>query len=413
VSSPTPQEERQMALLDLLDRALIRREEEPEAFARIRRHEAYLRTWFDEHPQWPILSAPDLYRLQRTPSRLLPERGLPRLTSPLAYACLCWSLLYREEQLGRGITWFTLGDLAERVREVADGAFQLAQRPHRLALVQALRLLQAFGVIQLRDGDEDDWAQERSVGGEAPNALYDWRESAPRLVANFTWSALERADQPARSGMTLPPSGEEAEPRVRAWRALLLGPLFWRGDDPEAFALLQTEAGRFAGEVETALGATLGLHREWAALWRQRTARGEAGRLIDLYPPQGLELESWTTRYVNHPLLLLCGALQAEVTSGALRPDEHGAVQLSRGALLELLRPLRREYRSAWGSELKALDLEGLADRILAEGRRIGLFRGPDLHGRIWALPAAAGVRGFYPEGALAHESTASPNEGE
>lgn len=412
MSNLTPHEERQMALLDLLDRPLVRREE-TDAYLRIHRHEVYLRAWFDAHPQWALLISTDLYRLQRTPSQLLPERSLPRLTSPMAYAALCWTLLYREEQLGRGITWFVLGDLAERVHELAEGAFRIAERPHRLALVQAIRLLHDYGVIQLKDGDADEWAQQRTVGGTESNALYDWVESAPRLIANFTWSALSAAESSVEAAPVLARSGEGAEPQVRAWRALLLGPLFWRGDDPVAFDLLEAEAPRFAQELESALGITLELQRDWAALWRQRAARGEAGRLIDLYPPAGSELESWTTRYLNHPLLLLCGALRAEVAAGRLLPDQYGAIDLSWGALLELLRPMRREYRGAWGSELRVLDLEGLADRLLSEGRRIGFFRGPGPDGRIWALPSAAAVSGFYPEGAFSAESAVDQHKGE
>jgi hypothetical protein len=110
--------------------------------------------------------------------------------------------------------------------------------------------------------------------------------------------------------------------------------------------------------------------------------------------------------------LLLCGGLQAEVERGVLLPDENGAVSLSRGALLELLRPLRKRYRTAWGSELKVTDLDGLADRLLAEGRRIGLFRGPGWDGRIWVLPAVAAVRGLYPEGDLT-VAAAEDSEGE
>lgn len=392
-------EQRQLALQDLLDRYLIGRADEPEAYRRVALHEAYLKAWFSDRPQWRILIGRGVYRLERLPSLLLAQRGLPRLRSPLAYAALCWVLWFAETMATSARDWFVISELAERIAAVSEGRFTLAERAHREALVQALQFLTDLGGILLRDGDAERWVAGQEYLGGAAEVMYEFTETAPRLLANFRYESLTVAVAGDPQNRIAPPTGEEAPPLARAWRALLLGPFFWQADDPEAFAALATHYETVYRDLESALGWQIELAPSFARIWRTSTARHAGGSLLDLYPDPGAQVEERHTRFLYHPILLLLGSCREGVSQGRWAADEEGAVAIPAGELQDLLSDLRSKYRRSWGAELGGLSLEELARLLFAEMRRTGLLRGPDRSGRCHLLPSAAGIRGRYPEG--------------
>ncbi|MGE5506891.1 MAG: TIGR02678 family protein [Chitinophagales bacterium] len=396
MSTPGPAEQRKLALQDLLDRPVISRSDEPEAYRRIVLHERYLKAWFGERPQWRILTGRGLFRLERMPSLAMPERGLPRLKSQMAYACLCWVLWFAETMTTSARDWFVISELAERIAAVAEGRFRLAERAHREALVQALQFLVDLGGLILRDGDTDRWVAGQETFGETAEVMYEFAESGPRLLANYSQEALETIGAGEPGSRTAPPSGEPVPPLNRAWRALLLGPVFWRGDDPEAFTVLAERQEEVHRDLETTLGWQLECGRDYARLWRTTTARHAGALLLDLYPEPGVAEEERHTRYLYHPILLLLQRCRQGVEEGRWAVDSEGAVAIPAGELHDLLSGLRSEYRRFWGAELGSLSLGDLVRAVLAEMRRTGLLRGPDRFALCHLLPTAAAIQGRY-----------------
>ncbi|MDB4894384.1 MAG: hypothetical protein JWN15_646 [Firmicutes bacterium] len=396
MSTTGAQEQRRIALHDLLDRYGINREAEPEAYRRIAMHEGYLKAWFGERPQWRMLTGRGLFRLERMPSLAMPERGLPRLKGPMAYACLCWVLWFAETMATGPRDWFVISELAERIAAVAEGRFTLGERTHREALVQALHFLTDLGGLILRDGDTDRWVTGQELLGEAPEVMYEFAENAPRLLANFAHESPGRVADGDPQHRTATPTGEPAPPLARAWRALLLGPVFWRGDDPEAFAALEARQEEVYRDLESALGWQLECTVECARIWRTTTARHAGSVLLDLYPEPGAPVEERHTRFLYHPILLLLSRCQDGIAEGRWPVDEAGAVAIPYGEMHDLLSELRSEYRRYWGTELSALSLDDLVQATLTEMRRTGLLRGPDRLHHCYLLPVAATLAGQY-----------------
>lgn len=409
-------EERRMALQDLLTHIFVSRADEPEAYRRVRLHEGHLRDWLQDRPGWRLLSGRGTYRLERLPSRVVLERGLPGLRTPLDYACLCWVLWFAENRSASTTDWFVISELAVEVARVANGAFSLGDRIHREALVRALLLLEELKVLTDRDGDVSSWAAgvPRGGDGEAPEVLYDFAEDAPQLLANFTYSGLARLREGSDDERLLPPTGEEASPLSRAWQALLLGPGLWRKDDREAFAVLQESAVRIHEELEAALGWGLEVGRDYARIWRVTTARSGAGTLLDLAPEPGEEDPERHIKFVFHPILLLVSSIRAEIEAGRLDVGEDGAVEVAGSLLRDLLLSHHRRFRRNWGVELGEHTSSGeLVELVLGQMRGMGYLRGPDALDRCWVLPAAALVAAEYaPEPAETPREAASTSAG-
>ncbi|HCC33351.1 MAG TPA: TIGR02678 family protein [Clostridiales bacterium] len=382
-------EERAMALQDLLDRILVTRADQPDAYRRVHLHLRYLRTWFMDGPGWRLLAGPGSYRLERLPSQVLPERGLPRLRAPLDYACLCWILWFAETRSASLEEWFLLSGLAAEVTRAGDGLFSLGERGHRESLVRALQFLEDLGILSHRDGDTGQWVGQE---GEA-DVLYDFAPDAPRLLANFDYAGLDRLREPPPDRATLPWTGETAAPRNRAWRALLLGPAFWRADDPGAFAVLTTEEERFRFDLDEPLGWDLEVGTDHARIWRTAAARTAGSVLLDL-------LESGGERHVKfifHPILLLLAVVREWLAAGRLAVEAGGTVAVGAGDLVDALWELRQRHRRDWGVELgEQMGSDQLARQVFRQMREMGYLRGPDPLCRCFLLPAAALMVGQY-----------------
>lgn len=396
MSQPSVTEARRMALHDLIDRILIHRIDEPEAYRRIWQHREWLSTWFEERPGWRLVSGRELFRLERMPAQIPPERGLPRLKSPLAYASVCWVLWFAEELTLSARSWFLASELANRIVEVSEGRFRLVERSHREALLQALTLLEELQVLQHRDGERERWLTGQRVGRETPELLFAFTESAPRLLAHFPFELLGHLDRDPSADRTLPPVLDGCPSIARAWRTLLLGPILWRGDDPGAYAALLEAEESIASDLYGDLGWTLQVHLEWAAIGRETTARGAGSNLIELFPDAAAEGERHT-RFLLHPILLLLHQLQGEVEQGLLQPDEEGALPLSLAKLRLTLARCKDQHGERWGSLVGQMGLGELTDAVLQELRRLGFLRGPDRLGECWLLPPAALIGGEYP----------------
>lgn len=413
-------ESRRTALTDLLDRIIVGRADHGDAFRRIYLHEEWLRAWLMERPAWRLMAGHGVYRLERLPSFALPERGLPRLRWPMDYACLSWTLWFAERRRAEVRDWFVLSELADQVASAATGVFTLGLREHREALVRAVTLLVELGVLNHRDGDADRWAiAQQSVDGPI-EVLYEFAEDAPRLLANFDPAGLECLAVPPPDGRTLKRTGEFASAKARAWRALLLGPIFWRSDDPEAFATMENSFSDFVDDLEYTLGWQIELRRDFARVWRVSAARGATASLIDLVPvpgdgqtggggaaaEQGGERR---VRYIYHPIMLLAAVLREELAAGRLSSAADGSVEVSSGELRDLILALQREYRHNWGVELGQLGSAELADQVLAQMRLIGYLRGPDVLDRCTLLPPAFLIAGQYERAeAVTSEETVS-----
>lgn len=396
MSEVTILDDRRVAMQNLIDLIMVSRTDQPDVYRRIVRHEPYLRGWFMSHLSWRLLSGPGVYRLERLPSHGLPGRGLPQLGTPMDYACLCWSLWFAETRFAATRHWFVISELAGEIGRAAEGRFRLEERADREALVRALELLDQLGILTHRDGDAGLWASSPESGDETPEVLYEFTDCAPRLIANFDIAGLDRLDNLEPGRLTLPATGEHAPSLVRAMRCLVLGPVLWQRDDPEAFKALSGDVERIQDELMRSLGWELELGDGFARIWRTTTAWRAGSVLIDLVPDPD-DTGKRRMKYINHPILLLLGSVRSEIGAGRLTVDEHGAVDITGGRLRDLLLRLYRDHRRNWGVELgEQTGFEQLHTVVMDRMRQTGLLRGPDGLDRACLLPTAALATGEY-----------------
>lgn len=395
-----PAERDQFTLLAhhaLLERVGVLADDDPAAYRRVQRAEERLTRFYRDGPGWSLVRTRAVVRLVREPAPVAAGRGVPRLQEPLDYALFTWVLWYGEGLLlgstpgaGGGESQFILSDLAEALlaqTAVAPGVTPLDLRDHRQrqSLVRALRALEAWQAIRRLQGAPEEW--ESSGSG---NVLYEFTALAQRMLVRYDAMALAALATGPAHPRREPPAPAAATPLQRAWRALLLGPVFYAADDPEAFAALVEASREVEAAVQKALGFDLDLRRDFALLLRAHDpdAPPAAGALIDVEHP--------SVRAVYHPILLLAALYRRRVDAGDLRPDAEGVLSLPLAVFESDLWALREAHRDKWGAVLGGAGHRALVRETLEEMRAAGLLRGPDDAERVHLMPALVRVEGRY-----------------
>ncbi|MGQ0503961.1 MAG: TIGR02678 family protein [Myxococcaceae bacterium] len=232
--------ERATALRHLLAHPLTLSAHWPDLFVVILRHREWLTSWFADHPGWklsvePTLGFARLYKVPASSDDTRPAR--PESRGPFdrrRYTLLCLTLAAFDEVGAQT----TLANLARRVEELSREeaeltAFDPTSGPERRAFVDALRLLTELGVLRVRDGDADRYAQT-SEG----DALFDVQE---RLLSHLVSAPVPPAfaGAPRRLLQEVWPETEEGQRlrhRHHVVRRLLEDPvLYFRDLDPATF----------------------------------------------------------------------------------------------------------------------------------------------------------------------------------
>ena len=379
MTAPSPFEvsrlaERRRVLRHLLVHPLLLASSEPAIFAAAVRHRAELTTWFAEYAGWTLVVEPAAghVRLLKRPAH---RDGTRPARAPgkepfdrRRYALLCLALAALDGMPGQT----TLARLVEAIRELsleeqALSPFDPELMAERRAFVDVLRLLTELGLLVLRDGDAEAYAQ-RGKG----DALYDVRE---RLLGQLLAAPLPPAlaGTPARMAEEERPQTEDGErhrARQAIFRALLDDPVVYYQDlDPGALAWLDHGRAFLYERLEQDVGMELERRAEGLA------AVDPDGTLTDSTFPEG-------NSTVKHAALLLCEWL-ADGTRAA-RAAGQSPPTVESLAVVERVAALRAEHGERWSKEYEAgeagsgrlaagalalLEGFGLAERLAAGWR--------------------------------------------
>lgn len=240
--------DKQTALCGLLASPLVAPWVDPVLYALVTRHERDLETWCTRMGS-RLVRIDRCVRLRRTPLGGTPAlpRGVVTRRRPLVLALVAAAAL--EDQRDDSVTLQELSDAVRRGTAAHGLApYDPGQRPHRIDLVEAVRLLVTHGVLEQRTRRSDlldNWERE----GEGIGAGYLIHRDALVLLVDTRDAELAlRSDDTARPDSRGP----------RLLRALLetqaLRPLEW--DDADR-TYLAGQRGRLVAQAEEMTGGVV------------------------------------------------------------------------------------------------------------------------------------------------------------
>ncbi len=357
--------ERRAAVRRLLARPLVGQREDPEAYAAIVRHRHELAAWFADHTGWQLVvdASAGFARLHKTPSHPdvpRPARAGGRDRRPFdrrRYTLLCLALAALDQRPGQTTLKHLVHAVTAHSRE-RDGveAFDATRYAERRALVDALKLLAALGILAQRDGDADRYATSG-----AGDALYDVDDRRlGQLIAAPSSPSL--VDDPSQLPVEVYPDTDEGNrlrARHRVMRRLLDDPVVYYDDldEPERDWLLHS-----LGYVHDLLDRDVGLALE---------RRSEGVLAID--PERELTDDTFPdgNSTVKHAALLLAEQLTDRVRAarkaGASAGEPPDVPVLTNGELVVLMAQLIEAFGRTCGWSAAYLDGEHGARSLAAD----------------------------------------------
>ncbi|MCX7781643.1 MAG: TIGR02678 family protein [Negativicutes bacterium] len=370
------------AIALLLDNYWVVREEQPEWYNLIRRHEPHIRRYFFEKCGWRLIQTPHFYKLEKIPAQPQSWMGITEFQQPRDYALLCCLMAFAEE---KGIDeQFLLSDLCESLlalyphEKEMGGRLNWENYEHRRSLVRALNFATASGMLRLVDGDSDQFAAlhtSEALYEVTPLSRYFLRSYPKDLHQYDSLQALQAAevfDDEAVTGMGR---------RARIYRQLLLTPAYHASEArPEDFAYLRNMQRRMREELESYTGLYLELYKDCAML----TSQERTGSLSGIFPFH---------RSGMHAVMLHFAALCRERWQAETWNDQLSAVEFER-----LLAECRERYQAGWTKECRELPLGKLAAGLLEDLIDWHLAAWDGETALIQLKPALGRLAGRYPE---------------
>jgi uncharacterized protein (TIGR02678 family) len=385
------------AQMALLDNEIVTLRDHAEVYRQIRIYFSNLEAWHQEHTGWRIQRGRNYFRLERQLHAITPVYTDEKLKKARDFACFAWLLWFAEKRYLSGggrnqqflLTEMVAG-LQEQTQIATDGEKQLDFRNQydRYSMSRALDYLSRLGGITTLEGETKKWVDE---GDATENeVLYEFTPITHSLVEALNQGRVEAiVAHLAQSQQSFPPArvaalADPIPPITRAWRALLLGPILLRYDDPSAFTELEKQAEQVNDELAETFGWSLELNDDYACIVRGGSLSVGSGPEIGL-----------SSGY-NQIILLLCTTFREQVEAGTWQPDSYGCLHVNHLDVAQLFNELRQRYGSHWGSTVQKQKAQDLFTEIYQRMRQFGFLRGPDEQGELLILPTAARYRFSY-----------------
>jgi uncharacterized protein (TIGR02678 family) len=381
----------------LLDNEIVTLHDNTEEYRLIRVHFASLEKWHQQHTGWRIQRGRNYFRLERQLHAITPVYTDDKLKKARDFACFAWLLWFAEKRYLSGSgrnQQFLLTQMVEDLQEqtqIAGGRgkqLDFRNQYDRFSMSRALDYLTRLGGITTLEGETKKWVDEGDASDN--EVLYEFTAITHSLVEALNQGRVEAiVAHLAQSQQVLQPArvatlSSPIPPITRAWRALLLGPILLRYDDPEAFSDLVNQAEQVNDELAEALGWSLELNDDYACIVRGGSLSTGSG------PDIGLN-----SGY-HQIILLLCTAFREQVEAGTWQPDSYGCLHVNHLDVAQLFNELRQRYGSHWGSTIQGQKANELFTEIYQRMRQFALLRGPDEQGELLILPTAARYRFSY-----------------
>ena len=371
----------------LLASQWIVRQETPEAYFLIRRHEKRLVEYFREKCGWPLLVNAQFYKLEKIPAGAQPFMGIESMQSPEDYVLLCCTMAFLEEQEVEG--QFLLGDLCEALLGYypTDALEPLNWESYdrRKALIRVIHYLLEIGVLRSVEDDSEAFLRRGMTDGNpAGEALYEVTILARCFLRSYPRDLREYVSADALCAADFSGSHEDAagalrQKRHRIYRSLLLQPVYYRtAAAEEDFVYLRNMYSRLKAEFNDLFSLDLELYQNAAMA-------------------VSYERSSWFQNIFPYRLRGAHDVILHFARAWREQPDWQKKKLLSPHEFQQFLEHLLQNCGAGWTKEFRDMGGKRLRQTILTEMTLWGMAVVEEDTGLVRLLPALFRLSGSYP----------------
>lgn len=367
-------------LEQLLDRRWILKSEDKELYYGIRDAMPEVRKFATEKLGCQLVENSLLVKLEKIPP--IPESfmGIREFTSKEEYAYLCILLMFLEDKDAQ--EQFILSQLTEYVgANMPEQPVDWTLYTNRRRLVKVLRYATVQGMIQVTDGSEDVFMEER--GGEV---LYENTGASRYFMRNFSWDIM---------GYQSPEQFRENEwyemnedrgiiRRHRVYKRLLFSMgMYKETGSEEDFEYLKYYGRRLTEDIEQIFDGQVHIHKGSAYF-----LMGDNCRIGEAFPGNNV---------LSDIVLLCCTGIRKQIEAGNFQMLSDETIRVGQIEFEALLKSIKAEYGSGFTKTYREMPEGEFVKEILEEMEKWTFIRWKKQEHQVWIYPSAGKLAGHYP----------------
>jgi len=356
-------EQMSQAMQLLFEHFWIIREDAPEQYAFLRRHQGQLQKELRQRFGMNLIIRPQYIQLLKRPHRLAPWMGDIGFQEPADYALFCLAMAYIEDLEAE--TPFMLDELIRSLGLLAPEEVLLdwTNYNQRKSLVRVLRKLISLRLIETIQGDtayfEHSEANQEVLFATTAQAR-SFLARAPQSYTKYSDFAAFWADLQGSRGL---------ETNQLLYQRLMMEPVLMRSEETEEeFSRLRNYARYMKDFLEENTAFSFELYRDYAAF---TTESRDAAKAV--FPSQ----------QVIDDILIQTATL---LRQSALKEDYQGIVLLHEEQWVSLIKTLQEKYQAFWSKEFKEMSCAQLSQVILHRGENWQLLEKIDNQVKIYPV---------------------------
>lgn len=345
-------EEFAFAVKLLVENFWIIREDQPENYNFLRRHQQYIQREFRQRFGLNITIRPQYIQLLKRPFHLEAWMGNNDFITPMDFTLFCCGMAFVEELETEAP--FMMDELVQNLQLMVPEELVVDWNNynHRKSLVRAVKKMEQLRLIEKIEGEVSDFEQSEQnleiLFNTTPMARA-FLARAPQSYTQYgTFDAFKEDLERSRSSL---------ERNQVIYQRLLMVPQIRRTTENEDIFALMRNYYRFTQEyVGNNTLFHFELYRDYAAFTLELRDNWQ-----ELFPSR---------KVVDEVLIQLATILRQE----ELEPTPYGEVYLTEDQWHKLVKALQVNYCTYWSKEFSEMTLKQLSDILFARGASWGLF---------------------------------------
>lgn len=335
----------------LFENFWIIREDSPEDYNFLRRHQGTLQKEVRQRFGMNLIIRPQYIQLLKRPHELFDWMGDIGFTSQLDYVLFCCSMAFVE-----GLEADTPFMLDEMIRDLdliipEEVAIDWTNYNHRKSLIRVIKKMLALRVIETIQGETSGFEHSE----DDQEILFMTTVQARAFLARAPQSYTQYENfyafwQDIQENVTL-------EGNQLIYQRLMMEPIIQRNvENEELFIRLRNYHHYMKEYIEQATNFHLELYRDYVALTLE-----ERDNWLEVFP----------SRMVIDEVLIQLATL---IRSADFAVSSYGTMMITHQQVEELYTALQANYQQYWSKEVKGLSQEQLSQRLLERGESWQLF---------------------------------------
>lgn len=345
-------EEFGLAVKLLVENFWIIREDQPENYNFLRRHQQYIQREFRQRFGLNVTIRPQYIQVLKRPFQLEAWMGNHEFTTPMDFSLFCCGMAYVEEL--ETDAPFMMHELVQGIQLLIPEALVVdwTNYNHRKSLVRAVKKMEQLRLIKRIEGEVTDFEQ----GEDNTEILFLTTPMARAFLARAPQSYTQyesfhdfKAD--------LEESRSSLERNQVIYQRLLMTPQIKRtAQNEDVFALMRNYYRYTQEYVESNTPFHFELYRDYAAFTLEQRDNWQ-----ELFPSR---------QVVDEILIQLATVLRQD----EFIPTAYGEIYLTEDQWRSLVKELQANYCIFWSKEFKEKSLSQLSDTLFHRGASWGIF---------------------------------------